>query len=51
MMARGDDMMTMLDAKLKQALKPASLAKSILERLLGLAGPIAEVGLAVRSTK
>jgi hypothetical protein len=37
----------MIEARLRAALKPATLAKSILMHMLGVAGPAAEVGAAV----
>ncbi len=46
--ASGNRDAAMLEAKLRQALKPASLAKSILMHLLGIAGPAAQVATAGR---
>jgi chromosome segregation ATPase len=48
MAASGNRDAQMIEAKLRQALKPASLAKSILLHMLGLAGPAAEVGAAIK---
>jgi hypothetical protein len=45
--ASGNRDAQMLEARLRQALKPASLAKTIFERALGLAGPAASVATAV----
>lgn len=46
--ASGDRSMEMIEAKLRQALAPASLAKSILERALGIAGPAAQIATAAK---
>lgn len=46
--ASGDRDAAMLEARLRQALKPASLAKSAFERLLGIAGPAAQVATAAK---
>ena len=48
MAASGNRDAAMLEAKLREALKPATLAKSIFMRALGLAGPAAEVATAVK---
>lgn len=46
--ASGDRDAAMLEARLREALKPASLAKTIFMRALGLAGPAAQVATAAR---
>jgi len=46
--ASGDRDAAMLEARLRQALKPASLAKAAFERLLGIAGPAAQVATAAK---
>lgn len=46
--ASGDRDAAMLEARLREALKPASLAKTIFLRALGLAGPAAQVATAAR---
>jgi len=45
---KGNDMAAQLDAKLREALKPAGLAKSAFEHMLGIAGPAAQVATAVK---
>lgn len=46
--ASGDRDAAMLEARLRQALKPASLAKSIFMRALGIAGPAAQIATAAK---
>jgi len=46
--ASGNRDAQMLEARLRQALKPASLAKNLFERALGIAGPAAQVATAVK---
>jgi chromosome segregation ATPase len=48
MAASGDRDMQMIEVRLRQALKPAGLAKTIFMRALGLAGPAAQVATAVK---
>jgi ABC-type transporter Mla subunit MlaD len=46
--ASGDRDAAMLEARLRQALKPASLAKSIFLRAVGIAGPAAQIATAAK---
>jgi chromosome segregation ATPase len=46
--ASGNRDAQMIEKRLRQALKPASLAKSILLHALGLAGPVAQIASAAR---
>lgn len=46
--ASGDRDAQMLETRLRQALKPASLAKSLFERALGIAGPAAQIATAAK---
>lgn len=46
--ASGERDMLMIETKLRQALKPASLAKTIFERALGIAGPAAQIAAAAK---
>jgi ABC-type transporter Mla subunit MlaD len=46
--ASGDRSMEMIEAKIREALKPASLAKTLLERALGVAGPAAQIATAAK---
>lgn len=46
--ASGDRQMQLIEAKLREALKPASLLKTIFTRSLGLAGPAAQVATATK---
>jgi len=46
--ASGDRDAAMLETRLREALKPASLAKTIFMRTLGLAGPAAQVATAAK---
>ena len=46
--ASGDRDAQMLEARLREALKPATLAKTVFERLLGIAGPAAQIATAIK---